>query len=125
MCALNRHQQQRTVGTLSLAAFVSGAAYFSYPNFTILAHATISTIKLMWSRYVISLNVADRTDAMGKASSLMPPPTDAVRRMVNRLPLGKFFYVLGVGVVFHMRAFYPWMCPNLLLNAVQYTSGFK
>lgn len=48
-----------------------------------------------------------------------------IGRLLDSLPLGKFFYVLSIGYVFHMRTFYPWMCPSILLKAVHYTTGFK
>lgn len=115
MCTLNRYNKKNTEYSSALAGFVSGLTFCLYPNLTILAHASITAIKLMWLR----LMQQHRSKGNENAVSCR------LIRYLDSLPMAKFFYILNIGYVFHLRAFYPWMCPKLLLKAVQYTSGFK
>lgn len=117
-CSLNRYQRQNTQAANTAAAFVSGAVFGLYPDLTILSHATVSTAKLLWMRFLHGGPLLPRLDDV----TLAPMADD--RRMLGRMPLSRLLYVFGIGYVFHLRLFYPWICSDLLFKTTFYTSGF-
>lgn len=104
---MNRYYGAASDWTNLVSAFLSGVSFYMYPNLTILSHATVTATKLLWAKWshvILSPTIIERMDG---------------------LPMAKIYYVLAIGYAFHMRAFYPWMCPNLMLRACQHTSGNK
>lgn len=118
MCTLNRYYRRNTEHSSALAGFIAGTTFCLYPNLTILAHAAVLAIKLIWLRVMQRHRFTD-TAEHEKTS------TCRIINYLDDLPLAKLFYIFSIGYVFHLRVFYPWMCPKLLIKAVQYTSGFK
>lgn len=104
---MNRYCGTPSDWTNLVSAFLSGASFCMYPNLTILSHATVTTAKLLWAKF---------------SKKIVP---SQVIENAGSLPMAKMYYVLAIGYAFHMRAYYPWMCPNLLLRACQHTSGNK
>lgn len=91
----------------ALAAFLAGMTYFLYPNFTILGHATISTIRLLWDRYSKATN-----DIFDKL------------KFVGHLPIPQLAYMVGIALAFHIRVFHPHICPGLIFKSTALTSGY-
>lgn len=90
-----------------MAAFLAGITYFIYPNFTILGHATVSAIRLLWNRY---------SNAIDDISVKL--------RFVRHSPLSQLAYMVGIALAFHIRVFYPHICPGLIFKATSLVSGF-
>lgn len=126
-CSLNRYHQHNASQTANttLAAFVSGSVFWLYPDLTILSHATVTAVKLLWMRYL-----HDDNNNMSPMWSKIGAVEDArklalrTRALLARLPMSRLMYVLCIGYVFHLRLFYPWICSDLLFKTTFYTSGF-
>lgn len=128
-CSLNRYHQRNTQFANTLAAFVSGSVFWLYPDMTILSHATVSTVKLLWSRYLNEIplwpSLADDgvETATMTSSKMLGSQKSMCRTMLERMPMSRLAYVFGIGYAFHLRLFYPWICSDLLFKTTFYTSG--
>lgn len=116
-CSLNRYNQRNTQTANTVAAFVSGSVYWLYPDLTILSHATVSTVKLLWMRYLHGGTLWPTLDD----ESIAPSKS---RQLLERIPMSRLMYVFAIGYVFHLRLFYPWLCSDLLFKTTFFTSGF-
>lgn len=88
------------------AAFLSGLAYNVYPNLTILAHATASAGKFLWTRYASQSNNKSR-----------------LVNTVNALPVAQLVYMVCIAYAFHIRAFYPHSTPRFIAKTAHFTSA--
>lgn len=114
-CSLNRHFMTSSLAQHRLASFVSAASYYLYPNRTVLAHAIVSALRLAWCRV---------TDA--KATAWCPPPSlSSLLAQLGTVHWSYFFHMFGVAYLFHLRTFYPFWSPSMLMKTTSYLSGYK
>lgn len=92
---------ESNVGNI-LSAFLSGIFFYAYPNIPIFAHALACTIEILWQRYHQSSNA----------------PKFTILQQINEMPIAKLFYILGCGYLFHVRTFYPWQTPSILMKVM-------
>lgn len=116
-CSLNRYNHRNTQTANTVAAFVSGSVFWLYPDLTILSHAIVLTVKLLWLRYryggTLWPTLDDQSIVLSKS-----------RQFLEYMPMSRLMYVFAIGYIFHLRLFYPWVCSNLLFKTTYYTSGF-
>lgn len=110
-CSLNRHTMSNTQAVRRIAAFVAAACYYVYPNRTVLAHAVVTAVRLAWSQL---------TDD-DKDNEWCPPWL----AKLGKLNCSYFFHMLGTGLLFHLRVFYPFWCSSMLMKTTSYLSGLK
>lgn len=92
---------ESNVGNI-VSAFLSAIFFYAYPNIPIFAHALACTIEILWQRYHQSSNA----------------PKFTVLQQLNEMPIAKLFYVLACGYLFHVRTFYPWQTPSILMKVM-------
>lgn len=107
-CLLNRYFGNETSIGNFLAAFLSGSAFYFSPDASIFGHASACVIETLWARY---------------CASDLPKPE--LVELFNRLPIARLFYAFGVGYLFHVRAFYPYLAPSLLKKIMQYVTNHQ
>lgn len=91
-----------------MAAFIAGSAFYLSPDLSIFGHASACVVETLWERYC--------------ASDISKPEWVAY---FNRLPLARLFYAFGVGYLFHVRAFYPYLAPGLLKKIMQFVTNHQ
>lgn len=102
-CLLNRHIDEPNSRTANwLAGLASGIAYYIYPDITIMSHCTWCVAKLVWAKY-------ERCSAHLKA--------------VNQLPLQQIGWVIGSGVLYAQRLYYPHVCSSFAVKSMSYSAG--
>lgn len=109
-CSLNRHTKSNSKTVFRTASFLSAACYYFYPNRTVLAHAIVTAVRLGWSQ------VTDDKE------HIWCPPMLA---KLGTLNWSYFFHMFGVAYIFHLRTFYPYWNPSMLMKTTSYLSGYK
>lgn len=105
---MNRYFGNETSTSNILAAFISGSTFYLSPDMSIFGHASACVIETLWQRYL---------------SSDSPKPE--IVHLINQLPIARLFYAFGVGYLFHIRAFYPYLAPGLLKKIMQFVTNHQ
>lgn len=101
-CLFNAYSGGETrIGNIS-SAFLSAIFFYAYPNVPIFAHALACTAEILWQRFQQSSEA----------------PKYPILQQIDKLPLAKWFYVLACGYLFHVRTFYPWQTPSILMKVM-------
>lgn len=107
-CILNHNYEYSKNRNNILSGFLAGSAYYVYPELSIFGHAVTCVIETLWTRYL--------------KSELSKP---YLINLFSQLPLAKCFIAVGFGFIAHIRAYYPYITPKLLMNILAYASNFK
>lgn len=105
-CILNRLYGLETKFVNLIAAFASGIFFLAYPDLPFLSHAIACSIEIIWQRY----QKCERSK-------------NSIFRQIHKLPLSKIFYPIFMGFLFHMRTFYPWQTPTVVMKVMNLVSG--
>lgn len=104
-CLFNRQNKKESRTTIAISSFLSGSAFYLYPNYTLLAQGSVTTLRVLW----LSL------------SEFYPFLND----INKKLPLSKLIYFITSGMLFHLRAFYPYLCQSAGMKATDYVSSYR
>lgn len=93
--------------TFKLAAFLSGLAFYFYPDFSIFSHIVITVVELYYK-----LN------------------KDRIKSFVPWIPLDKInmmhvFFPPLLGYLLHIRSFTPWLAPQMLKKFMHLTTDAR
>lgn len=104
-CLLNRQNQKESRATIAISSFLSGSAFYFYPNYTLLAQGAFTTLR------VLLLNLSE-----------CYPFLNVIK---EKLPLSKLINIFASGIMFHLRAFYPYYCPSAAIKATDFVSSHR
>lgn len=107
-CLFNRYFGSETSLGNMMAAFIAGSAFYLSPDVSIFGHASACVVETLWERYYTS-NI----------------PKPELVELFNKLPISRLFYAFGVGYLFHVRAFYPYLAPGLLKKIMQFVTNHQ
>lgn len=104
-CLLNRRNKRETRKTTALSSFLSASAYYFYPNYTLLAQGSVIALRILWNHL----------------SEICP----VIQEINEKLPLAQIILFFTSGMLYHMRAFHPYICPAAGIKATDYISSSR
>lgn len=104
-CLFNRQNQKESRTTIAISSFLSGCAFYFYPNYTLLAQGSVTTLRVLWLNF----------------SEFCP----FLNNINQKLPLSKIIYFFTSGMLFHLRAFYPYICSSAGMKGTDYANSYR
>lgn len=130
-CLFNRFYGFESRMANGLASFLAGGFFYFYPELPFLSYGIACTIEIVWQRL--------RRNRSRKLAFV---------RKIDELPLARIFYPImyaflamsffiiitnsnmsvfsrvsnRMGILFHMRSFYPWQVPTLLFKVMSFVT---
>ncbi|XP_037028118.1 uncharacterized protein LOC119068578 [Bradysia coprophila] len=107
-CLLTRFYKEDCPQIHLISSFISGIAFYAYPQLSLFGHAFATAVELLWTLY--SSDHPKKTHSRWSWSMMTA---------LKRISWSRVIYPTFFGYLCYLRPFYPWATPKMMMSILR------